>query len=56
MIRIYNVEEVMQALQLSRATVQRLMASGQLPYSKIHGSLRFTDEDIAQCLANGRVR
>ena len=45
-IVFYNSAEVIEILQISRATFQNYLKSGKLHGTKIGGSWRFTKDDI----------
>ena len=51
-----RIEFVAERLDLSVRSVQRLIASGQLPAFKIGGAVRVSDADLEQLIARSRVR
>ncbi len=46
MARLYRIDEVVNELQLGRATIYRLIARGVLPTIKIGRSRRVAEEDL----------
>jgi len=45
-VKLLKIEDVMEQLQISRSTVNRLIKSGQLPYMNIGRSVRFNEKTI----------
>lgn len=54
MDRLLNKAEVCALLGISRATVDRIVASGELEALRIRGQVRFTEEDLRRYLARCR--
>lgn len=52
---LLTVEEVGERLRLSRTSIYRLVERRQLPFYRLPGSLRFSEEDVALFLAERRV-
>jgi excisionase family DNA binding protein len=46
--------ELAQLLGISKASVYRLVGNGSLPFYKIGGSLRFSEQDISQYLEDSK--
>lgn len=51
-----SVSFVAEKLDLSNRSVRRLIETGELPAFKIGGSVRVSDDDLAQLIARSRVR
>jgi excisionase family DNA binding protein len=52
---LLNIKQAAGELGISEVTVRRLIRLRHIPYRKIGGIYRFTDEDIAQFLTLSRV-
>ena len=50
----YSVNDVVQALKLTRRTVYHLCKSHVLPYTKIGGSIRFKESDLIQFMEENK--
>jgi excisionase family DNA binding protein len=50
MSRFLTVKEVAQIFNVSVSSVNRLMDKRKIPFFKIGGSIRFSDEDVNQYL------
>lgn len=55
MDRLLTKAEVQALLGISRATVDRIVASGELEALRIRGQIRFTEEDLRRYLAACRT-
>ncbi|GHV93660.1 hypothetical protein AGMMS50268_41630 [Spirochaetia bacterium] len=52
---LLNIKQAAGELGISVVTVRRLIRLRRIPYRKIGGVYRFTDEDLAQFIATVRV-
>ncbi|GHV28981.1 hypothetical protein AGMMS4952_13900 [Spirochaetia bacterium] len=52
---LMNIKQAAGELGISEITVRRLIRLRRIPYRKIGGIYRFTDDDIAQFLIISRV-
>lgn len=55
MDRLLTKAEVQELLGISRATVDRIVASGELEALRIRGQVRFTEDDLRRYLASCRA-
>ena len=54
--RLYQIREAAEFLGVSRATVERLVLRGELPFVKVGGSTRFDLEDLDSYVEANRRR
>lgn len=52
--RLLTIQEVAERLTVSRATVRRLIQTGQLPRIKVGGSVRFEAPDVQALIERGK--
>jgi len=52
---IMTPKELAQYLRIHLSTVYRLVAGGKIPYFRVGGGYRFTEEEITKWMANRRV-
>ena len=55
-MELLTITEAAEKLKVSRSTVRRLIASGDLPYYKIRSCKRVSTEDLCAYLKDRRTR
>ncbi len=48
--KLYNPDELAEILNISKVTVYRLIESRKIPFYKIKGSIRFSENDVLSYL------
>lgn len=53
--KLYNTDEIADILSVSKITIYRLVESKKIPFYKIKGCIRFTENDILKYLDKQRI-
>jgi excisionase family DNA binding protein len=48
---LYTTQEVCQILRISRGTLDRLRRRGEIPFTRVGGRLRWTDDQVREYLS-----
>lgn len=52
-IKLYTVKELSKLLQISEPTIRNWIMNKQIEFTRIGGSIRFTEEQVKNIIENG---
>ena len=53
--KLYNIDQIAEILNVSKITVYRLVETRMIPFYKIKGCIRFTENDVLEYLDKVRI-
>lgn len=54
-LKLYSIKELSKIFNISKPTIYRIIESRKIPFYKVKGSIRFTENDVLKYLKDNRV-
>lgn len=54
-LKLYTVDELAEILCVSKVTIYRLVESRKIPFYKVKGSIRFSENDVLEYLQDNKI-
>ena len=54
--KLYNIDEIAEIMNISKTTLYRLVQTRKIPFYKIKGCVRFSENDILEYLKNQHIK